>query len=86
MNPKLEVKGNEVESAAAELGLVIQLMAERQNDEREKLTKRYTATEEEARAYDHGFTNGYEAGRQKGFGEGFDEGLKQAKKEEEESK
>lgn len=73
-----------IDNAAAELKLVIQRMSERENDEREKLSKRYTADEREARIYDQGFSDGYEAGRQKGLAEGIDIGLKQAAKEQKE--
>lgn len=84
-------RGYELESAttaaAKELELVIQRMAERENDEREKLSKRYVGIDEkEAAAYERGFSEGYEAGRQKGLAEGIDIGLKQAAKEEERRK
>ncbi len=78
-------KGYELEGTASELELLIQRMARRENDEREKLSKRYTSQEEkEAAAYDRGFSDGYQAGTQDGFGKGFDAGLKQAAKEREE--
>ena len=81
-------KGYEVGSAraatAAELKLVIQRMAERENDEREKLSKRYTRieSEREAHDYDRGYVNGFRDGEQKGIAEGIDIGIKQAAKEE----
>jgi hypothetical protein len=77
-------KRNELDSAAAELELVIQRMAEHENDEREKLSKRYTRTEDEARAYDAGFVDGLEVGRQKGYAEGWDAALIQSSKEQKE--
>jgi hypothetical protein len=78
-------KGYELGSAAAELELVIQRMAERENDEREKLSKRYTSLDEkEAQDYDRGYVNGFRDGEQKGIAEGIDIGLKQAAKEKKE--
>jgi hypothetical protein len=81
-----DVKGYELESAkAAELKLVIQRMAESENEEREKLSKRYTSVDDkEARDYDRGYVNGFRDGEQKGIAEGIDIGLKQSAKEEEE--
>jgi hypothetical protein len=81
-------KGYELESAraAAELKLVIQRMAERENEERGKLSKRYTrggVDDKEARDYERGYVNGFRDGEQKGIAEGIDIGLKQAAKEEE---
>jgi flagellar biosynthesis/type III secretory pathway protein FliH len=77
------VKRYELESAAESLEQVIQAMAKRENEERDKLSRRYTESEKEARDYQRGFSEGYEAGRQKGYAEGFDAGLKQAAQEKE---
>ncbi|MDQ3968439.1 MAG: hypothetical protein M3275_08605 [Thermoproteota archaeon] len=87
MNPKSDStdrratnKTYELDSAAAELGWVIRAMSTgRENDEMEKVTKRYTtADEKEARSYEAGFADGYRADCQDCWGKGFDEGLKQA--------
>lgn len=89
MNPvKCDVvKGNELDSAAAELELVIQRMAEREGEEREKLTKRYTSMDEkEVISYERGYSDGFRDGCQDCWGKGFDAGLKQAAAEEQKDK
>jgi flagellar biosynthesis/type III secretory pathway protein FliH len=68
---------------ATELDSYIRQLADREGEERDKLTKRYTIDDKESEAYEKGFADGYRAGSEDGFAKGFDEGLKQAKKEEE---
>jgi flagellar biosynthesis/type III secretory pathway protein FliH len=73
-----------LDSTAAELELAIQRMSERENEQREEITKKYTtADEKESAEYERGFSEGYQVGLEDGWAKGFDEGLKQAKKEEE---
>jgi flagellar biosynthesis/type III secretory pathway protein FliH len=63
----------------------IRRLADREGEERDKLTKKYTGLDEkESEAYEKGFADGYQAGSQDGWAKGFDEGLKQAAKEEKE--
>jgi hypothetical protein len=74
----------EQDSASAELGLVVQRMSERENDERgDKLTKRYTGSQDDkdTEAYQLGYSDGYRDGSLDSWGKGFDEGLKQAAQE-----
>ena len=73
----------EPDSASAELGLVIQRMSERENDERNKLTRKYTQDEKESQAYERGFENGWSAAKDKFLAEGIDIGLAQSAAEEE---
>jgi flagellar biosynthesis/type III secretory pathway protein FliH len=70
---------------ATELDQYIHRLSDRESEERDKLTKRYTRgiDEKESEAYEKGFADGYKAGVEDGWAKGFDEGLKQAKKEEE---
>jgi flagellar biosynthesis/type III secretory pathway protein FliH len=77
MNPK------ENRSSAGKLNQLIRHFADRENDEREKLTKRYTtsADEREAASYERGYQDGFRDGCQDCWGKGFDEGLKQAAQE-----
>jgi flagellar biosynthesis/type III secretory pathway protein FliH len=76
---------NYPKAATTELDEYILQLADKENEHRDELTKRYmsTADEKEVEAYEKGFADGYQAGSQDGWAKGFDEGLKQAKKEEE---
>jgi flagellar biosynthesis/type III secretory pathway protein FliH len=71
--------------AATELDLYIHQLTDRENEERDKMTKKYTGVDEkESEAYEKGFADGYRAGSEDGFAKGFDEGLKEAAKEQKE--
>jgi flagellar biosynthesis/type III secretory pathway protein FliH len=63
----------------------IRLLADRESEERDKLTKRYTGLDDkEVEAYEKGFADGYQAGSQDGWAKGFDAGLRQAAEEKQE--
>jgi flagellar biosynthesis/type III secretory pathway protein FliH len=66
------------EPACAELSRLAKIGIDREREEREELTKRYSVDEKELEAYERGFSEGYRCGLEDGWAKGFDEGLRQA--------
>ena len=67
----------------AELRYFVQRMSDRENEERDETTRKYTSQDEkESQEYERGFKEGWQAAKDKFWAEGFDAGLKQSAQEE----
>jgi hypothetical protein len=68
------------------LNQLIRQLADRENQERDETTKKYTQDERESQEFERGFKEGWQAAKDKFWAEGFDAGLKQSAQEEKKDK